>query len=87
MSSGDKLEHESHFTLMTAMTTLEISLNGKNIETEAATLQALLLTQGYELKNAFACAINSSFVPRTQWSARNLEAGDRIDVITPIAGG
>ena len=69
------------------MNTLEISLNGKRLETPAADLQALLLAQGYELKNAFACAINSTFVPRTQWSARALEAGDRIDVITPIAGG
>ena len=69
------------------MTTLEISLNGKRLETAAADLQSLLLAQGYELKNAFACAINNTFVPRPQWPARALVAGDRIDVITPIAGG
>jgi sulfur carrier protein len=72
---------------MTVMNTLDISLNGKRLETDAATLQALLVAQGYELQSAFACAINSSFVPRTQWAERSLQAGDRVDVITPIAGG
>lgn len=69
------------------MTTLEISLNGKRLETATADLQSLLLAQGYELQNAFACAINNTFVPRAHWPARALAAGDRIDVITPIAGG
>ena len=69
------------------MITLEISLNGKRLDTAAADLQSLLLAQGYELQNAFACAINNTFVPRPQWPARALAAGDCIDVITPIAGG
>ncbi len=69
------------------MTFLDICLNGKTITTSAATLQALLLDQGYMLDNAFACAINNGFVPRTQWPARLLVMRDRIDVITPIAGG
>ena len=72
---------------MTLMTAIEISLNGKRIETDAANLQALLLTQAYDLKSAFACAVNNGFVPRTQWPERALKSGDRIDVITPIAGG
>ncbi len=72
---------------MTVMTTFEISLNGKRIETDAASLQALLLAQAYDLKSAFACAINNTFVPRQQWPERRLEAGDRIDVVTPITGG
>ena len=67
--------------------TLQISLNGQPVATDTATLQALLLAQGYDLATAFACAINNGFVPRTQWPERALENGDRIDVITPIAGG
>ena len=70
--------------------TLNLSLNGQPVATDAtdaATLQALLLAQGYDLATAFACAINNGFVPRTQWPARTLQANDRIDVITPIAGG
>ena len=72
---------------MSVMTTLEISLNGESLQTDAATLQALLLAQAYDLKSAFACAINNTFVPRQQWPERVLESGDRIDVVTPITGG
>ncbi len=69
------------------MSNFEISLNGERIATQAATLQALLLERGYDLKSAFACAINSGFVPRPQWPERSLQGGDRIDVVTPITGG
>jgi len=73
---------------MDGMTTrLNISMNGEAIETDAPTLQALLLARGYELKGAFACAINNSFVPRPQWPERALQSGDRIDIVTPITGG
>ena len=68
-------------------TTLEISLNGQRVETDAATLLALLEAQGYVLTSAFACAINSRFVPRPQWHESALQNGDRIDVVTPITGG
>ena len=69
------------------MSTFEISLNGERIATQAATLQGLLLERGYELKSAFACAVNNGFVPRLQWPERSLASGDRIDVVTPITGG
>ena len=69
------------------MTSFEISLNGERIATQAPTLQALLVERGYELKSAFACAVNRDFVPRPQWPARSLRGGDRIDVVTPITGG
>lgn len=66
---------------------IDISLNGDRTSAEAATLQALLLARGYKLETAFACAINSTFVPRPQWPERMLENGDRIDIVTPITGG
>ena len=69
------------------MMNLEISLNGERVATRALTLHALLLERGYDLKSAFACAINSGFVPRPQWPERNLQGGDCIDVVTPITGG
>ena len=65
----------------------EISMNGKHVKTGAATLPDLLLERGYALENAFACAVNSTFVPRQLWPARQLENGDRVDVVTPITGG
>jgi sulfur carrier protein len=69
------------------MTTFEISLNGERLQTQAGTLQALLLTRGFELQKPFACAINNAFVPRPQWPERALQKGDRIDVVAPITGG
>lgn len=72
---------------MNDMTRLDISLNGEAIQTDAPTLQALLLARGYQLQGAFACAINNSFVPRQQWPERALQSGDRIDIVTPITGG
>lgn len=72
---------------MNDMTRLNISLNGETIQTDAPTLQALLLARGYQLQGAFACAINNSFVPRPQWPERALQNGDRIDIVTPITGG
>lgn len=72
---------------MNDMTRLNISLNGETIQTDAPTLQALLLARGYQLQGAFACAINNSFVPRPQWPNRLLNDGDRIDIVTPITGG
>jgi sulfur carrier protein len=68
-------------------TTINISLNGERMATDAANLQALLLARGYELQGAFACAVNSTFVPRPKWPAHALQNGDRVDIVTPITGG
>lgn len=68
-------------------TTINISLNGERMATDAANLQALLLARGYELQGAFACAVNNTFVPRPKWPAHVLQNGDRIDIVTPITGG
>lgn len=67
--------------------TIELSMNGERITAEISTLQSLLLARGYQLESAFACAINSTFVPRPQWPRRLLADGDRIDIVTPITGG
>ena len=72
---------------MCTETTFQISLNGEPVATGPATLQDLLLARGYSLQSAFACAVNRAFVPRPQWPERALQAGDRIDVVTPITGG
>ena len=66
---------------------MKVSLNGEAIETDAPTLQALLIARGYQLQGAFACAVNKTFVPRPQWPERVLSSGDRIDIVTPITGG
>ena len=71
---------------MTAPMT-EVSMNGRLLQTPAATLAELLRQQGYEAQAAMACAINRQFVPRAQWPLHALQPGDRIDVIAPVTGG
>jgi len=64
-----------------------LSLNGRAVSTEAPTLADLLRAEGFDLSGAMACAVNQSFVPRSQWAARPLADGDEIDVISPVTGG
>jgi sulfur carrier protein len=64
-----------------------LSLNGREVSTGAATLSELLLAEGFDLAGALACAVNRSFVPRSQWASRPLADGDEIDVISPVTGG
>lgn len=64
-----------------------VSLNGTPCRTSASHLQALLEQQGYDLRGAFACAVNQAFVPRSCWGATVLQPDDRVDVVTPVTGG
>jgi len=64
-----------------------LSLNGEPLQSDAATLQALLAERGCDQGVAFACALNHVFVPRHHWPQQALRDGDRIDVVTPVTGG
>ena len=35
----------------------------------------------------FAAAVNLQFIPKTQYAATALQAGDQIEIIAPITGG
>ncbi|MET0348408.1 MAG: sulfur carrier protein ThiS [Rhizobacter sp.] len=64
-----------------------LSLNGRAVSTDAPSLSELLRAEGFDLSAAMACAVNRSFVPRSQWASRPLADGDEIDVISPVTGG
>lgn len=40
-----------------------------------------------DFKPPFAVAVNMQFVPKTQYTAKALNEGDQIEVISPITGG
>jgi sulfur carrier protein len=40
-----------------------------------------------EAKPPFAAAVNTQFVSRTQYGQQMLQAGDRIEIISPVTGG
>jgi sulfur carrier protein len=40
-----------------------------------------------EAKPPFAAAVNTQFVPRTQYAQHPLKDGDRVEIISPVTGG
>ncbi len=52
---------------------------------EGSTLAQALDAGGFQ--PPFAVAVNLQFVPKTQYTAIALKAGDQIEVISPITGG
>lgn len=66
--------------------TIEILLNGEVVETKAITISDLLAEQGYG-DAKIATALNGEFVPAAEHSQRQLQAGDRIEVVAPRQGG
>ncbi|MDE2616849.1 MAG: sulfur carrier protein ThiS [Burkholderiales bacterium] len=40
-----------------------------------------------EARPPFAAAVNTQFVPKTQYAQQSLKDGDRIEIISPVTGG
>lgn len=40
-----------------------------------------------EAKPPFATAVNTQFVPKTQYAQHPLQDGDHIEIISPVTGG
>ena len=70
------------------MTARSIRVNGELRETAAATLiQLLLQLELGETAAGVAVAVNGSIVPRSDWTARRLENGDRVEIVGAVQGG
>jgi len=69
------------------MQRIEISINGQPTRvSHASTVDSALRDCGYTLDSA-AVAINETVVPRAHYATQLLQHGDRIEVLTPFAGG
>lgn len=66
---------------------IALHLNGEALQTASATLAELLGERGYDTTRAMACAVNQHFVPRANWAQHTLQAGDAIEVVSPVVGG
>jgi len=65
---------------------MDIQINQKPLSLpEGATVADAL--SAYGARPPFAVALNGSFVARGQHAARALQAGDKLDVVHPVAGG
>lgn len=40
-----------------------------------------------EARPPFAAAVNTQFIPKTQYAQQSLKDGDRIEIISPVTGG
>ena len=65
---------------------MQVLINKQEHElAEGATL--LDAIAAVEAKPPFAAAINTQFVPKSQYAQQSLREGDRIDIISPVTGG
>lgn len=65
---------------------MDIQINQKPLTLpDGATLADALAAFG--ARAPFAVALNGQFVARAQHAAHTLRAGDRLDVVHPVAGG
>lgn len=64
---------------------MNISLNGKPFEFHGQSVAELLAVQ--MPPSPFAVAVNTRFVPKTQYSGHLLQAGDQVDIVRPVVGG
>ncbi len=66
---------------------ITITLNGEQAQLSPELFLSEAIEQwGYE-NQAFAIAINKSFVPRSAYQAVTLKEGDQIELVSPVQGG
>ena len=63
-----------------------VVLNGKEIETEARTLDELVAEQ-VQAGQKIATALNGHFVPAAARRDSQLKPGDRVEIVSPRQGG
>lgn len=65
---------------------MRIELNGATVETNAATLAALIEEQGFDAASV-ATAMDGRFVPVPARGAAELHDSAKIEVLSPMQGG
>jgi sulfur carrier protein len=64
---------------------MRLIVNGEEMETKAAHVQALVAELDHE--GYVAVALNEEIVSRRDWAATALNDGDAVEIITPRQGG
>jgi len=68
---------------------MNLIVNGKEIETAAGiTVEGLLAASlKTDVRDGIAVAVNGEVVPKGSWIRRNLQEGDRVEIIRAVQGG
>ena len=65
---------------------MKITINQQATDLQANATVADALAQ-MQAKPPFAVAVNTMFVPKSQYESRALNDGDKMEVISPVTGG
>ena len=65
---------------------MRIKVNGKQLDTMAATLSDLVNELGVQ-DNFIVVAKNDQMVLKSEWGKASISVGDNIEIITPVGGG
>ena len=65
---------------------MKIILNGAETEVVEGTLVGVMETLGY-VKKLYATAVNGNFVRASERNTFILKAGDKVEIVSPRAGG
>jgi len=66
----------------------DLKINGEGRTLDAATISDLLRLEGVDADARFvAVALNGAVVPRRDWSAARIAAGDDVEIVKPVSGG
>ncbi|MFC4620621.1 sulfur carrier protein ThiS [Comamonas nitrativorans] len=65
---------------------MQILINQQPVALPASATVADALAQ-WNARPPFAVAVNTQFIPKTQYAQHALQAGDRLEVISPVTGG
>ncbi|MDX2469687.1 MAG: sulfur carrier protein ThiS [SAR324 cluster bacterium] len=66
---------------------MKLFINDKKEETQAETLDQLMVDLGLASTKAIALALNDEVVPKKDWAEVQLKQSDRILIIRPTQGG
>jgi sulfur carrier protein len=66
---------------------IEVFINGQAQQLQANSSVDDAIKQWQNNTGQFAVALNKQFVPKSSRASQVLQAGDQIDVVSPIQGG
>ena len=75
---------------MKAETTMTetITVNGKLRPLGGESIEDIVASLGIDpARRGVAVAVNAEVVPRAGWSRTRIKAGDKVEVVRPLAGG
>lgn len=87
MRAQGKVTKSLFFLARVHTCSMNVTVNSKSHQTNAAHLHDLLMEQGLLDKKGTAVALNGEVIPKSNWSEQELQENDQILIITATQGG